>query len=480
MKKKNILLIAALIPVIAFTGYQLVELGITWHTNSQIDNNLDTMSKEERDALAATILDRKCGLCHGVDATVNPLLNTMSGGLMQRDLEGAQRSYIIKPQEDIRHFAVDMLKLDRSLSTRSMPPLQYKLMHWGDYLSDADVKLLRSTMPAEKLDMFKYSPVQAKKASMGKAKLKVELGHLLFFDKRLSSDNTVSCASCHDLTKGGTDNLEKSEGVFKDGKAQLGGVNAPTVYNAEGHIKQFWDGRAADLKEQAGGPPLNPVEMGYAHPDDWTKIAAKLAEDSRLVKLFQEVYGSEGITANTITDAIAAFESTLVTPDSAFDLYLKGDSNAMNEQQKKGLALFTEHGCYTCHSGQALGGRSFEFINTFAPLRSHMEKPEEDAARGLMDFTKKDAHSDMFRVPTLRNIALTAPYMHTGKVEKLEDAVNLMFKTQADIEPTHDMVADVTAFLQAQTGKLNGKPLDQLTVEDVAPPAPEAPQSETP
>ncbi len=471
MKKKTLLIAALAIPVVSFTAYQLIEVAMTMRTDSTINNTLDSMSKEERETLAASILDRKCGLCHNADAKVNPIINVLSGGLMKQDILGAQRSYLLQPDSDLRHFSVDMLKLDRVLTEGSMPPIQYKVMHWGDYISAADVKLIKTIIPQDKLNLVKYSPIANPRTPMGTNALKVELGHLLYFDKRLSSDDTVSCASCHDLTKGGTDNLEKSEGVFKDGKAQLGGVNAPTVFNAEHHIKQFWDGRAADLKEQAGGPPLNPVEMGYSHPDDWKAIAAKLEKDERIVKLFQQVYPDQGITGDSITDAIAAFEKTLTTPNSAFDRYLKGDQAAMTDQQKNGYALFTEHGCYTCHSGTALGGRSFEYINTYADMREHMENPADDAARGRMDFTKNEAHEDMFRVPTLRNVALTAPYMHTGKVAKLSDAVNLMFKTQADVDPSHDMVADVTAFLEAQTGEYKGKPLDKLTPEDVAPPA---------
>ncbi len=475
MKKKTLIIAAMAIPVVCFTGYQLIEVAMTMRTDATINSTLDSMSDEEKKALAASVLERKCGLCHNANATVNPVMNVLSGGLMKQDLLGAQRSYLLQPDGDLRHFSVDMLKLDRAITNRTMPPIQYKIMHWGDYISDADAKLIRSILPEEKLAQIKYSPIKNAAVGMGTHALKIELGHLLYFDKRLSSDNTVSCASCHDLTKGGTDNLEKSEGVFKDGKAQLGGVNAPTVYNAEHHIKQFWDGRAADLKEQAGGPPLNPVEMGYSHPDDWKAIAAKLSKDARLVKLFGEVYGTAGITGDTITDAIAAFEKTLVTPNSAFDRYLKGDQSAMTDQQKNGFELFSEHGCYTCHAGAALGGRSFEYINTFADMRSHMENPADDAARGRMDFTKNEAHEDMFRVPTLRNVALTAPYMHTGKVAKLEDAVRLMFETQADVKPSDEMVNDVTSFLEAQTGEYKGKPLDKLTPEDVAPPTASAP-----
>ncbi len=471
MKAKTLFITALSLPIIGFTGYQLFEVGVTLVSNAEINKKLDSMSLQERESAAAAIMDRKCGLCHGLDAQVNPVLNALSGGLMERDLLGAQRAYVLQPQPALRHFSVDMLKLDRVMAKKTMPPIQYKIMHWGDYLSTADVELITSIIPQDKLARVKYSPIINRIAAPGMETLKVELGHLLYFDTRLSSDNTVSCASCHDLTKGGTDNLEKSEGVFKNGKPQLGGVNAPTVYNAEQHISQFWDGRAADLKEQAGGPPLNPVEMGYSHPDDWKAIAAKLSKDPRLVELFKKIYGDRGINGDTITDAIATFEKTLTTPNSAFDRYLMGDHNALSAQQKEGFELFNEHGCYTCHAGEALGGRSFEYIHTYNDMRRHMEDPSEDAARGRMDFTKDKQHADMFRVPTLRNVALTAPYMHTGKVATLEEAIKLMFQTQADVNPSESMVGAVTSFLQAQTGTYKGKALDQLTPADVAPPA---------
>ena len=427
----------------------------------------DNAAKE----MAKVVLNEKCAACHGVNPDYSGFLNFFSFGKIRRDIEGAQRAFTIAPDPAVRSELVDKAKMDYVLRTRRMPPTAYTIMHPGSKLTHADVAIMRQYYDAQRIEKEIFAPIApAPAATEEKEKLRILLGHMLFFDGRLSTTNEVSCSSCHDLTKGGTDNLAKSEGVpGADGKPQLGGVNAPSVYNAETHIRQFWDGRAANLQEQAGGPPLNPVEMGYATPEDWQKIVAKLSEEPIYCNLFLKVYGEQGITAQTITDAIAAFEKTLVTPFSPFDLYLIGEKDALTEQQIAGMEAFRNYGCVTCHAGANLGGQSFEYINTDADLRDLATEDYTEGAYGLMDHTKNPAHKDMFRVPALRNVALTAPYFHTGSVAKLEDAVRIMFNTQSNITPTDGMVADVTAFLQAQTGRYNGKPLDQLTMRDIAP-----------
>ncbi len=436
-----------------------------------------TGNHQVADHNAQIILDNKCAACHGEKPEYSYLLNMLSFGKIRRDIEGAQRAFLLKPTEaapgvGLRSGHVDYLKMDKVLRTRRMPPTAYSAVHLGSRLTPEDVELLRCRYKADAAMARAFSPIlPAAEAENDIEALRRHLGHRLYFDTRLSTTNEVSCASCHDLTLGGTDNKPKSEGVpGADGKPQLGGVNAPTVYNAAGNIRQFWDGRAADLKEQAGGPPLNPVEMGYATPADWEKIAAKLRQDPELEAFFALVYGELGITGDTITDAIAAFEKTLMTPDSAFDRYLKGDAAALTEEQQAGMEDFVRFGCAACHTGPALGGISFEYISTHAPFHSFMPKDYEEGAHGLADFTKKEEHKDMFRVPTLRNVALTAPYFHTGAVHSLEEAVRIMFKTQvASSDAGETSIRNVTRFLEAQTGKLNGKPLDKLTPEDVKP-----------
>ncbi len=450
--------------------------------------NVAAPTPQAAEQMARSVMQAKCAACHGADASYNSFINFLAFGQLRRDVENARKAFTMTEANDMRSGAVDYLKMDKVLRTRNMPPTQYTLVHLGTCLTPEDVAVLRTRYTRQGALARMFTPIQTgnnRPAAMGgtpidcamqegiralgENPLKVRLGHLLFFDPRLSTTNEVSCASCHDLTLGGTDNKTKSEGVpGEDGKPQLGGVNAPSVYNAAGNIRQFWDGRAANLAEQAGGPPLNPVEMGYSKPEDWKLIAEKLAEDPELAALFSAVYGEAGITCDTITDAIAAFEKCLSTPDSDFDRFLRGDEHALTEEQKQGLDDYVSYGCVTCHAGPTLGGASFENINTHADLRAHAEGYEESAF-GLADFTKDAKHKDMFRVPNLRNVALTAPYFHTGTVSTLEEAVRIMFQTEIGLEPSKAMVQRVTAFLHAQTGKLGGKPLDMLTPEDVAP-----------
>ena len=420
------------------------------------------------DAMAQELLSAKCAACHGATTEYNSFINFVTGGLLRSDIENARRGWKMEGDPAVRSGLVDYLKVDHVLRTRNMPPTQYTIVHPGSRLTPQDVALLRLRFSEQGAARRRFAPLAAN-VPAPEQMMRAQLGFLLYHDARLSTNNQVSCSSCHDMSLGGTDHKAKSEGVpGADGKPQLGGVNAPTVFNAAGHIRQFWDGRAADLKEQAGGPPLNPVEMGYAAPEDWEDISAKLSQDPLLVSLFAHVYGERGISGDTITDAIAAFERTLTTPGSAFDRFLQGDDSALDAEQKAGMKAFVSYGCATCHAGPALGGLSFEPINRKAELRAHFPGYEE-GAYGLQDFTKKAEHRDLFRVPTLRNVALTYPYFHTGAVRDLQEAVRIMFDTQVGSIPAESTLRSVTRFLEAQTGCFRGKPLQNLTKDDVAP-----------
>lgn len=432
---------------------------------------LPSMDAAQAHAAADKVLEMKCAACHAQDASYSRVMNFFSFGLMADHVDGAKRAFVIPGDAQHRSGNVDYLKMDYVLRTRRMPPASYSAVHLGSRLTPVDVAILRNKYKEKGAIARSFAPIQpAPQPASHMEAARIYLGYLLYHDGRLSTTNKVSCASCHDLTRGGTDNLAKSEGVpGPDGLPQLGGVNAPTTFNAAGNIRQFWDGRAADLKEQAGGPPLNPVEMGFTCVADWDIIIHKLSRDPQIVALFAYVFGDHGITADTITTAIAAYEQTLVTPDSAFDLYLKGDDDAMTVSQKKGMKAFVELGCATCHSGPTLGGISFEYINTHADFRALATPADyKEGAYGLRDFTKKEEHKDMFRVPTLRNVALTAPYFHTGSVNSLQDAVRIMLKTQNGAGVSDDAtVKDITRFLEAQTGKLYGKPANALKPGDV-------------
>ncbi len=266
---------------------------------------------------------------------------------------------------------------------------------------------------------------------------KVQLGKKLFFDPILSKDGTISCATCHDLLNGGDDGLKFSFGIG----GQKGNINSPTVYNAVFNFRQFWDGRAKDLKEQVTGPIENPVEMGH------TMVAAveTLNQSKMYLEDFNNVY-SDGITKDNIADAIAEFEKTLITPDSPFDRYLKGDKDAISAKAKEGYRLFESKGCILCHHGVNVGGN---FYNKFG-----IYEDADTEHLGRYEITKREEDKHVFKVPSLRNIALTAPYMHDGRVATLEEAVELMTKYQLGRHMDPGDTEAIVAFLQSLTGEL--------------------------
>ena len=280
---------------------------------------------------------------------------------------------------------------------------------------------------------------------------KVALGFALFHDTRLSVDNTVSCASCHALETAGVDNHQYSHGVDD----QLGGVNAPTVYNAVYNFVQFWDGRAKTLADQAAGPPLNPVEMASPSFD---AIIAKLKADKKFAKEFEKVY-PDGLTEANITDAIEEFERTLITPNSKFDKWLFGDDSAITAEELAGYELFKTYDCATCHVGPNLGGQSYELMG----LRKHyfadrgLELTVEDNGRFKETQQERDRHR--FKVPGLRNVEHTWPYYHDGTRHTLEEAVRDMAIYQSGVELTDAETAQITSFLKTLTGEYNGTPI---------------------
>src|SRR5690606_10495714 len=251
---------------------------------------------------------------------------------------------------------------------------------------------------------------------------KVELGRQLYWDARLSKNHDVSCNSCHMLDKYGVDNKPVSEGHRK----QTGTRNSPTVYNAANHFVQFWDGRAANLEEQAKGPVLNPVEHGLK---DEAALLAVINSIPEYVEAFGKAFPEDNpaVTFDNFAKAVAAFERTLITP-APWDAFLKGDKNALTEDQKKGFLAFMDAGCQTCHSGEHLGATMFQRLGSVKPWPDPPEGKEPDLGR--YDVTKQDSDKMMFKVPGLRSVAKTAPYYHDGSVEDLGAAVQLMAEHQ--------------------------------------------------
>lgn len=278
---------------------------------------------------------------------------------------------------------------------------------------------------------------------------KVELGRKLFDETRLSADDSVACSNCHVLRAGGTDNLARSIGI----NGAQGGINTPTVLNSGFNFVQFWDGRAATLEAQIDGPVTHPKEMGA----NWGQVVGKLLQDERYLKEFKSLY-QDGITSANIKDAIATFERSLVTPNSRFDRYLRGEALALSDKERRGYTLFQSYGCIACHQGINLGGNMYERMGLMADYFGDRGNLTE-ADNGRFNVTKKESDRQYFRVPGLRNIAKTAPYFHDGSAQNLHQAIEVMGRYQLGrIIPAGD-IDDIEEFLNSLTGELEGKPL---------------------
>ena len=282
-------------------------------------------------------------------------------------------------------------------------------------------------------------PIQPVPAAKGQNPAMVELGKKLFFDPRLSKSGFISCNSCHNLSMGGTDNLKTSIGD----RWQQGPINSPTVLNARLNVAQFWDGRAKNLQEQAGGPIANPKEMGFTH-----ELAVDVLRSiPQYVNEFNKVFGSRTVDMGKVTTAIAAFEDTLVTPDSRFDQWLKGNKKALTTQELRGYQTFKTSGCVACHNGPNAGGASFQKMGVVEPYKT------ANAAEGRVGVTGKDADRFLFKVPTLRNVELTYPYFHDGEAATLGQAVEVMGRLQLGKKFSEQEISDVVSFLKTLTGK---------------------------
>jgi cytochrome c peroxidase len=266
----------------------------------------------------------------------------------------------------------------------------------------------------------------------------VELGKKLYFDPRLSKSGFISCNSCHNLSMGGTDNIPTSIGD----RWQQGPINAPTVLNSSLNVAQFWDGRAANLKEQAGGPIANPGEMAFSH----TLAIGVLGTIPGYVREFRQVFGKEKVDIDQVTLAIAEFEKTLVTPNSRFDQWLLGRDDALTAQEMAGYELFKDSGCIACHNGEAVGGATFQKMGLIAPYKS------SSSAEGRSAVTGKAIDRFNFKVPTLRNVELTYPYFHDGAANTLAESVTIMGWLQLGRKFSPDENARIVAFLKTLTG----------------------------
>ncbi len=287
-------------------------------------------------------------------------------------------------------------------------------------------------------------PIRPIPLTAGVDPAKAALGRALFHDPRLSRDDTISCASCHDLSSGGDDGRKISVGI----EGKKGAINSPTVFNAGLNFRQFWDGRVTTLEQQIDDPVQSPAEMGSLWPD----VVAKLYQDSEYPKRFQALY-ADGISRNSIRNAIAEFMRSLLTPGSRFDRWLGGDESALSAGEKHGYALFKHYGCASCHQGANVGGNMFQVfgvLNEYFRRRGNIT----DADLGRFNVTGNPADRHAFKVPSLRMAAHTAPYLHDGSAATLRDAVDAMFTFQLGREaPDADKDA-IVAFIRTLAGPI--------------------------
>jgi cytochrome c peroxidase len=271
---------------------------------------------------------------------------------------------------------------------------------------------------------------------------RVEIGRSLFHDTRLSRNGRVSCASCHDLAKGGADGRARSVGVH----GQLTDVNAPTVFNSGLNFRQFWNGRADSLEAQIDQVIQNPVEMDSR----WEDVLGKVAQDAGYRNAFSSAY-RDGVTKANIQNAIASFERTLVTPNSRFDRFLRGDANAISAAEKAGYQRFKQYGCVACHQGVNVGGNMFQKFGVMGDYFGKRGNPTQaDLGRYLVTRVEADKH--VFKVPSLRNVALTAPYFHDGSAKTLEEAVDVMFRFQLGRTASREDKDSIVKFLHTLSG----------------------------
>ena len=419
--------------------------------------------------VAAIFVKGGCLDCHSANPELPGYFKLpVVGKIMQKDVDEGYRAFDMEPLcHALEKCAccvnpVDVAKVEKVALDKRMPMAKYWLVHWGSRMTNAKRDVILKWAAEYRTAHYNdgvcgCEPVRPIDLTLPYNEEKAALGFKLYHDTRLSVDNTVSCASCHGLNTAGVDNKQYSEGV----EGKLGGVNAPTVYNAVYNFVQFWDGRAVTLADQAAGPPVNPVEMASPNFD---AIVAKLNKDKKFVREFTAVY-PEGLSQATITDAIEQFERTLITPNSRFDKYLRGDKEAITAEEVEGYELFKKYNCATCHVGKNLGGESYELMG----LRKHyfadrgLELTEEDNGRYKQTKEERDRHR--FKVPGLRNVALTWPYYHDGTRATLKEAVCDMGTYQSGVALTDEEEDKIMAFLNTLTGEYQGKTLTNANLQ---------------
>ncbi len=421
---------------------------------------------------ASAIVQEKCVDCHAPGMARMPIYAQLpvAKQVMTQHIEMASERMILNPSlfsGETSFSPLLLARIEHVLRNGMMPPGLFLIMHWDGGLSNEERQTLldwiaeergKHSWSQEHAADLKGEPAQALPLQTTLDADKVALGKRLFHDKRLSGDDSLNCASCHDLTKGGTDQAQVSTGI----RGQHGPINSPTVYNAMYNLTQFWDGRAKDLQEQAAGPVSNPLEMGA----QWDEVVDKLKQDTEYQSFFAKLYPQQGLTKTTVTDAIAVFEQSLVTGNSRFDQFLRGNQAALISDELEGYELFKAN-CASCHFGPALGGLSYEKMGVKRDYFQQRGTALTDADNGRFNVTKQEKDRHFFKVPVLRNIDLTYPYFHDGSVVSLADAIQIMGEVQLDKTFSQDEIAKLVAFLSTLTGEYQGKPLMYISHEDI-------------
>lgn len=454
---KKLFRITALGAAFAVACYLGLSGYVWYHDKARIqESDVQLSTLKENNQILSLFREKGCDYCHS-PSTPLPFYASLpvAKQLMEYDTRLGYKSFNLEAVRGalIDNRAVsqsDLNKIEWVMQHKTMPPTRYVALHWAGNINDDEQAMILTWIKKQRESHYasadmaapnRNEPVQPVPKSLPVEARKVALGFRLYHDTRLSGDSTLSCASCHNLNAGGVDGRQTSRGV----NGAVGPINAPTVFNATFNSEQFWDGRAANLQKQAGGPPLNPIEMASK---SWEEIIAKLDVDPALKAAFEAVY-PQGFSGDTITDAIAEYEKTLITPNAPFDNWLRGDDSALTAQQKRGYALFKENKCATCHGGVILGGRSFEPLG----LKAEYDFGEVTPADiGRMNVTNEVRDRLRQKVPGLRNVALTAPYFHRGDVPTLDEAVKLMLRYQVGTGLPQAEVDDMVAFLESLTG----------------------------
>lgn len=280
---------------------------------------------------------------------------------------------------------------------------------------------------------------------------RVSLGELLFHDPRLSGDGTVACASCHDLTAGGDDGLERPAGA----EGKLLDFNAPTIFNVSRNFRLNWRGEFRRIEEQNEAALLDPDVMGAS----WNELLRRLQGDAGYLRRFAAAYSSAP-TRDSVLDALATFQRSLITINARFDRHLMGQKGVLTSEELRGYELFKEYGCIACHQGANVGGNLFQRFGIFAdPFTDRASEDDSDLGRFTVTGLEQDRH--VYRVPSLRNVALTAPYFHNGRTTSLEEAISIMARAQLGRELPQDDIASITRFLNTLTGEYRGRRLGE-------------------